>query len=69
MNSHNIKTEQVVKNESARIDSDDESVRVVRADLVEEPELTVADDFNLGGDPYNSTGRHVIITPKNDQED
>ena len=34
-----------------------------------EIELSLDEDFDLGGDPYNSTGRHVIITPKNNLED
>ena len=29
----------------------------------------IADDVNPGGDPYNSTGQHVIIKPKLDLED
>jgi hypothetical protein len=39
------------------------------ANFADEPELTVADDVDLGGDPYNSTGRHVIIKSKLNLED
>ena len=45
-----------------------DSVRVLRMDLVDSSDLAIADD-NVGGDPYNSTGQHVIIKPKMDLED
>jgi hypothetical protein len=34
-----------------------------------DPELTIAEDLDLGRDPYNSTGRHVIMKPKIELED
>lgn len=42
-------------------EADGKKLRAVALDLVEESDLAVADDINHGGDPYNSTGRHVII--------
>ncbi|NIS90650.1 MAG: hypothetical protein GTN98_11335 [Woeseiaceae bacterium] len=67
MNSHN--PEKMIKDETVRIESDDGSVRILRADLVGENDLSIDEGFDLGGDPYNSTGRHVIIKPKTNLED
>lgn len=67
MNSHN--PEKMVKNETVRIEADDGSVRILKADLVGEDELSLDEGFDLGGDPYNSTGRHVIIKPRTNLED
>jgi hypothetical protein len=44
-------------------------LRVSRAKFDDDAELTIADDFDLGCDPYNSTGRHVIMKPKVNLED
>lgn len=59
----------MIKDETVRIESDDGSVRILRADLVGENDLSIDEGFDLGGDPYNSTGRHVIIKPKTNLED
>ncbi len=64
MNSHNVKFDQVVTRESVRIETDRRDVRVLRSRLVEENALSIADDYDNGGDPYNSTGQHVIIKQK-----
>jgi hypothetical protein len=66
VNSHNTKTEHRVNNESVGTGTD--SVRVLRMDLVDVGDLEIADD-NPGGDPYNSTGQHVIIKSKLDLGD
>ena len=69
MNSHNTKTEKAANDDSVRYESDADSVRVVRLDLTESADLAIADDLNPGGDPYNSTGQHVIIKSKLKLED
>lgn len=69
MNSHNTKTEKAANDDSVRIESGADSVRVVQLDVIESSDLTIADDVNRGGDPYNSTGQHVIIKSKIDLED
>lgn len=69
MNSHNTKMEKAANDDSVQTASDTDSVRVLQLDLVEATGLAIADDFNPGGDPYNSTGQHVIIKPKMDLED
>lgn len=69
MNSHNTKTEKVVKKESVGVGSGTDSVRVLQMDLIDPQDLAIADDVNTGGDPYNSTGQHVIIKSRLDLED
>ena len=62
-------SEKLVREEAVRIESRDGSIRVLRANFAEEPELAIDEGFDLGGDPYNSTGRHVIIKPRINLED
>ena len=66
MNSHNTKTDKIVKDASVGTGTD--SVRVLRLDLVDVSDLEIADD-DPGGDPYNSTGQHVIIKSRLDLGD
>ena len=61
MDSHNTKTDKVVTNEVVRSEAGQEDLRVLQMDLIEVNDLAIADDLNTGGDPYNSTGQHVII--------
>ena len=69
MDSHNTKADKVVTNEVVSIDAGLEGVRVLQLDLVEASDLAIANDFNTGSDPYNSTGQHVIIKSRMDLED
>lgn len=39
----------------------DENVRQQMLDDVEVKSLSVDEDFDLGGDPYNSTGQFVVL--------
>ena len=59
MNSHNVDSK--TRDEPTFIEGDDERVRQLKVELAAESELKIDDDFDLGGDPYNSTGRHAII--------
>lgn len=61
MDLHNKKTEAVVRDEKVHVKANRNDVQVLRSDLVDLNELAIADDFDTGGDPYNSTGQHVII--------
>jgi len=45
------------------------NVQVVHSELNEVDELSIAEDFNIGGDPYNSTGQHAIVKPRKDATD
>ena len=56
-------------NEASRSEADQEDVRVLQMDLIEVSDLAIADDLNTGGDPYNSTGQHVIIKSRINLED
>jgi hypothetical protein len=67
VDSHN--SDKQTRHTRATLDAMDKRSRVVNVDFIEEPELEVADDLDLGGDPYNSTGRHVIIKSKLNLED
>ena len=69
MDSHNTKTDKVVTDEVVRSEAGQENVRVLQMDLIEVNDLAVADDPNTGGDPYNSTGQHVIIKARINLED
>ena len=67
MNSHN--TRKQGRPTRATLDAMNRRTRVVDVDVIDGPELSVADDPDLGGDPYNSTGRHVIIKSRLKLED
>ncbi len=67
MNSHNV--DKVVRDESVVVNAGDDRPKVLQADLEAENDLTIDEEFDLGGDPYNSTGRHAIITRKEHLED
>ena len=69
MDSHNTKTDKVVTHEIVGSEADQENVRVLQVDLIAANDLAIADDQNTGGDPYNSTGQHVIITSRINLED
>ena len=44
-------------------------VQVLHSELSEIDELSIDEDFDTGGDPYNSTGSHVIIEQKKEVEE
>lgn len=69
MDSHNTKTDKVVTNEIVGSEANQENVRILQLDLIAANDLAIADDQNTGGDPYNSTGQHVIITSRINLED
>lgn len=46
-----------------------DNVRVLDSKLGEIDELAIDEDFDLGGDPYNSTGQHVILELKKDDSE
>lgn len=69
MNSHNAKTNTQAKIERVRIETDHDDVRVVKSSLQDAAELSISDDPEIGGDPYNSTGQHVTLRIKRDLPD
>lgn len=69
MNPHNAKTEPVIRSGSVRTGSERDSVRVTRSQLIGAVDLSISEDCDPGGDPYNNTGQHVIIKQKTDLQD
>ncbi len=69
MDSHNTKTEKVVTNDVSHSEAGQEDVRALEMDPIEANDLVIADDLDTGGDPYNSTGQHVIIKSGTNKED
>jgi hypothetical protein len=69
MNQHNTKTESVIRNGPVRTESERDAVRVTQSRLIGAVDLSISEDCDTGGDPYNSTGQHVIIKPKLDLQD
>ena len=69
MNPHNTKTESVIRNESVRSGSERDAIRVTKSRLIGAVDLSISEDCDPGGDPYNSTGQHVIVKPKIDLQD
>ena len=64
MNSHNSKTENLGGNEPVQTEMDQEEPRVLKSTLVDLDKLSIVENYDIGGDPYNSTGQHVIIKSK-----
>ena len=69
MNSHNRETEKHVRIETIRVETDHKDVRILRSEIGHTNELAILDDDDTGGDPYNSTGQHVIIKSRNRLDD
>jgi hypothetical protein len=69
MNSHNPKPQSVAPGKLVRIETDRNDVRVLRSRLRELDELAIVDDYDNGGDPYNSTGQHIALKIKQLVED
>ena len=67
MDSH--KSDKYSRPTLATLDAMDKRTRAANVDIVDDPGLSVVDDTDLGGDPYNSTGRHVIIKSRLNLED
>jgi hypothetical protein len=59
MNPHNAKRDENVRRDIIRND-----VRVLRSKLRDANDLSLADDYDNGGDPYNSTGQHIALQAK-----
>ena len=69
MNSHNPRTQKHVTSETIRVETDHKDVRILTSEVVQTNELAIVDDHDTGGDPYNSTGQHVIIKSRNRLDD
>ncbi len=69
MNSHNTKDKLVAEKRTIAVKSERDDVRIINSDLAEADELSISTDYDTGGDPYNSTGTHVIITQQQSRDD
>jgi hypothetical protein len=69
MSSHNTKPGNIVRREDVVIEDAKDGIRVLRSTLLDTTELSVSEAYDGGGDPYNSTGRHVVIKAKLDLGD
>jgi hypothetical protein len=69
MSSHNTKTEPNKGRESLVIVSEREDARIIKSTLAQAVDLSISEDDDAGGDPYNSTGHHVVVRSKLAEQD
>ena len=69
MISHRMKTSKVVSNEPVRVEIDHKDMRVLKLEFVDADGLSIVDDYDTGGDPYNTTGQHLVIKSRIYMED
>lgn len=69
MNSHNTKIRSDDSNATTLKTADQDEVRVIKSSLVEASDLSISEELDKGGDPYNSTGQHVILKSKIEIQD
>ena len=63
MNSHNANPAFAFHKTPVADDSAVEAAKVVSEKLIKDLDLTFDDD-DTGGDPYNTTGQHVVLKQK-----
>lgn len=62
MKLHNPEKNELVRQESVEIETDHKGARVLRSRLVSKNEWSIeVEAEDDGGDPYNSTGKHVVL--------
>ena len=69
MNSHNAKLATAARKAPVKVDTDLQNVQVLRSSIKDGGGLAIADDPDIGGDPYNCTGQHCIIKSEKNQEE
>ena len=70
MNTQKTRQAAVTLKSPGQVESDLRSnVTVHHSDLNEVEDLTIDEALDLGTDPYNSTGQHVVIKPKIDADE
>jgi len=69
MNSHNAKLTTAARGAPIKVDTDLHDVQVLRSSIKDVESLAIADDDDIGGDPYNCTGQHCIIKSDKKQEE
>ena len=67
MNTQKTRQAEVARKAPVQIEIDlRDNVQLRHSELKKINELAVDEDFSTGGDPYNSTGKHVIIKLQED---
>lgn len=70
MNTQKTRSMDTARRSPVKVETDlRNNVQVLHSKLRESDELTIDEDFDMGGDPYNSTGQHVIVKPKDDTDE
>lgn len=69
MNSHNTKPVFDYHKTPVVSDDDKQDTAVVSKSLTKNSGLAIAEDAEIACDPYNSTGKHVILKAKRLRED
>ncbi len=64
MSSHKAKVEFAFHNTSTEAAKKNSKAPGQRTPPAIDSSLTVDEDFDLGCDPYNATGQHVVVRPK-----
>jgi hypothetical protein len=66
MDTQKTRQAEVARKAPVQVEIDLGNVQMRHSELKEVDELAVDEDFTAGGDPYNSTGKHVIIKQQPD---
>lgn len=64
MSSHNAKTDFAFQNPSTEIVEETSEASEQRIPPAIDSNLTIDKDVDLGCDPYNATGQHIVVKPK-----
>ena len=64
MNSHNAKARFSFHKTPVTDEAAAEEAEVISSKLIQDTELSINDEADLGCDPYNATGQHVVLKKK-----
>lgn len=64
MSSHNTRTEFTFHKTPVVTEEAITEAEVISSALTMQTELALDDDYDLGTDPYNATGQHVVVGEK-----
>lgn len=69
MSSHNAKADFAFHNPSTEVAAKASKTEGQPLPTAIDASLTIDEDFDLGCDPYNATGQHVIVELKESKDD
>ncbi len=61
MNSHNTRATATYHKTPITTNRNTVESKIVSSSLTHQTELALDDDYDLGTDPYNATGQHVVL--------